>query len=98
MNESRTDTVALAAAVDEFEERLPGWWWSVTSCALTHDADCGPDARVLGLEHAHVSAFDNGFHEAHKGSLADALRSVMQQSLKAIAEAHLSNQVAKPGE
>lgn len=80
-----TDTADLARAVNEFEAAFPGWWWSITHCVLTRDADCGPDARVLGMEHWHVQSFDDGFHEAHDGTLPDALRSVMRQAQEAIA-------------
>ena len=80
----RTDADDLAIVIREFEAAFPGWWWSVTHCVLTRDADCGPDARVLGFAHAHVQAFDDGFHEAHDGTLADALRSVMQMATEAV--------------
>lgn len=81
---SRTDTDDLAVAIKNFEILLPGWWWSVCHCALSRDASCGPDARVLGMAHPHVQMFDEGFHEAHEGTLADALRSVTSMALEAV--------------
>lgn len=81
-----TDPASTIAAIQEFEAALPGWWWSLGHCQLTRDASCGPDFRVLGNRHPHVTAFDSGFHDDHPGTLADALRSVLAQALAAIAE------------
>lgn len=78
-----SDTESLTAAIQEFEAALPGWWWGVCHCALTRDASCDPDFRVLGVDHLQVLAFDDGFHDDHEGSLADALRSVLSQALEA---------------
>ena len=80
----KTDCADLADTIRQFEEALPGWWWSLCSCALTRDASCGPDARVLGMDHAHVQAFDAGFHEAWDGSLAGALGCVMNSARDAV--------------
>lgn len=80
-----TDTRDLSAAIQAFETALPGWWWSVGHCMLTRDASCGPDrqgpdAYLLKLEE--TKQFDEGFHaDLAEGSLADALRDVMQQAI-----------------
>jgi hypothetical protein len=79
-----TNTDDLSVAIREFEAALPGWWWSVGYCHLTRDASCGPDFRVLGVEHPHTIAFDAGFHNDNKGTLADALRHVLMQAQTAI--------------
>ena len=81
-----TDTGALADAIRQFEESLPGWWWSVCHCQLSRDASCGPDFRVLGTNHPHVTAFDEGIHDDNPGTLADALLCVMHEALKQISE------------
>ncbi len=81
-----TDTAELAAAIREFETELPGWWWSVCHCQLTRDASCGPDFRVLGMDHPHIIPFDAGFHCDGEGTLADSLRDVLAQAKEAILE------------
>lgn len=80
-----TNTRDLSAAIRELEARLPGWWWSVCHCQLTRDASCGPDFRVLGMEHPYIVPFDDGFHCAADGTLAESLLDVMEQALEAIA-------------
>lgn len=84
--QTATDRQTLAKVIFVFEARLPGWWWSVTTCQLTRDASCGPDARYLGMEHPYVQAFDDGFHVDHEGTLAEALIAVMDQALTAMQE------------
>ncbi len=86
MTKRKTDTDALAAAIEEFESALPGWWWKVCTCGVSRDADCGPDWSVLPRDHPHLDAFDGGFSvDLRDGTLADALRAVMKQALDAIA-------------
>ena len=80
-----TDTEQLAAAIKQFEASLPGWWWSVCHCKLSRDASCGPDFRVLGMDHPHVTKFDDGFHcDDSEGTLASSLLDVLAQAQAAI--------------
>ena len=79
-----TDVDDLAAAVAEFERRLPGWWWIIGSCSVSRDASCAPDRN--GCDRALLSQrlFDNGFHcDDLEGSPASSLRDVMEQALAA---------------
>jgi hypothetical protein len=85
-----TNTADLGAAIREFEHALPGWWWSVCHCQLTRDASCGPDFRVLGMEHPYVQAFDDGFHDDNPGTLSDALRCVLAAAQEGIAKLELA--------
>ena len=80
----------LAAAIREFKERLPGWWYSVCECQVSCDASCAP---TVESEHIHliqdsVDPFDSGFHAdlRQPSTLAQALRNVMQQALAEIEE------------
>jgi hypothetical protein len=57
-----TDGNDLAAAMLEFETALPGWWWSVESCGLTHHASCGPDRWDDVVSETELKIFDKGFH------------------------------------
>lgn len=84
MEQPKTNTAELAKAIEEFEEALPGWWWTTGACQVSRDASCGPtkdgpDAHLL--KHR---LFDDGFHcELHEGTVAQALRNVTQQALNA---------------
>ena len=85
-----TDAAALANAAAEFEQRLPGWWWSVGQCSVGAHASCaidghGPAAPLLdGVQAGHP--FDSGFHcDTHGGAPHEALRDVMEQALAALA-------------
>ncbi|MGM0584257.1 MAG: hypothetical protein ACQEUZ_06370 [Pseudomonadota bacterium] len=82
-----TDTADFAAAVAEFERRLPGFWWSVGQCSVGAHASCAVDwagdqgGLLEGIEHGHP--FDTGFHcDTRGGSPAEALRDVMRQALE----------------
>jgi hypothetical protein len=80
----KTQNVAkLAAAIAEFEYRLPGWWWSTGSCSVSRDASCGPDRNGPDADLLETdSEFDEGFHhDERKGDCADALRIVMEWAL-----------------
>lgn len=81
-----TDTGDFAAAVREFEEKLPGFWWSVGQCSVGAHASCavdghGDQARLLdGIEVG--DPLDSGFHvDTRGGTPAEALRGVMLQAL-----------------
>ncbi len=81
-----TDVADFAAAVAEFEARLPGFWWSVGQCSVGAHASCAVDGNGVQahlLEGIDASdPFDDGFHcDTRGGSPADALRDVMQQAL-----------------
>lgn len=74
----KQDVSRLAAAVSEFEEKLPGWWWSVGSCSISRDASCGPDRDGPDAELLKHREFDKGFHHDGNGDVADSLRIVME--------------------
>lgn len=81
-----TDTDDFAKAIAEFEDWLPGFWWSVGQCSVGAHASCavdgnGPQAHLLdGIPAGHP--YDSGFHcDTHGGSPAEALHDVMQQAL-----------------
>lgn len=81
---SGSDLFDLCRAITDFEEALPGWWWSIGACSVSRDASCGPDragpdARLLMLRQ-----FDDGFHkDDREGTCADALRAVMRMAIEA---------------
>lgn len=78
------DTLDLASAIAEFQEQLPGWWFSVCACSISRDASCAPDLHGPDAHLLQVRTFDEGFHaDLVDGTLADALRDVMQQALQA---------------
>lgn len=73
----------LAAAIAEFEQKLPGWWWSVGSCSVSRDASCGPDRQGPDARLLDIKEFDEGFHhDDREGTCADALRLVMNWALE----------------
>lgn len=82
----KTDAADLAAAVDEFEHRLPGFWWTVGQCSVGAHASCAVDGN--GVQ-AHLLALcgpgeplDSGFYVATEGGTpAEALRAVMGMAL-----------------
>lgn len=77
----------LDAAIAEFREKLPGWWFSVGACSVSRDASCGPDRTGGDADLLDIREFDNGFHADLVGetdTLADALRDVIEQALEAV--------------
>lgn len=82
----KTDADDFAAAVRDFEESLPGWWWLVGWCSVGAHASCAVDGNgasshlLEGVKSGHP--FDEGFHcDTQGGSPAEALRDVMRQAL-----------------
>lgn len=58
----------LASAIEYFNSKLPGWWFSVGSCHVSSDASCAPDSAgcdarlIIGDEGQEVARyFDSGF-------------------------------------
>jgi|SRR6476660_3802836 hypothetical protein len=96
MMQPKTDTDDLAAAIQEFETNLPGWWWSICSCSVSRDASCapdlyGPDAHLLKLP-----LFDRGFHcDDRNGTVASSLRNVMHRAMAAKADCQLTEPAGK---
>ena len=79
-----TDTEELGKAIAEFEASLPGWWWSIGHCSVSRDASCAPDRAGADAQLLRERQFDEGFHcDDREGTLAGALRNVMQQALAA---------------
>jgi len=84
----RSDTAELAKAIKEFEDALPGWWWSVCTCSVSRDASCAPDINGPDADLLKLHTFDNGFHcDDRNGTLASSLRRVMRMALEAKAQA-----------
>jgi hypothetical protein len=82
-----TNITELAAAVEEFERALPGFWWSFGNCSVGAHASCGVDLNGVqgdlldGVEAG--DPLDGGFHcDTRGGSPAEALRDVMRQALE----------------
>lgn len=85
----------LVSVILEFQEKLPGWWWSVGNCNYSADASCyvhqsrascAPTQDSPNIERAAKgNPFDHGFHcdLAHPASMADSLRDVMRQAIEA---------------
>lgn len=76
----------LEAAIAEFKAALPGWWYSVCECQVSCDASCAPtrESADIALVESR-NQFDDGFHVdlPQPSSLAQALRHVMLEALKA---------------
>ncbi len=80
----------LKKTVKEFEEKLPGWWWTIGSCSVSGHASCGPDSAGPDADLLDIGdlAFD-GFHQDCIGdsdAVAYALRDVMEQAIEARAK------------
>lgn len=73
----------LCAAIREFKNALPGWWFTLGECSFTRDASCGPDMAGPDKHLCEVGEFNDGFHCDDFGSLADSLRDVMRLALAA---------------
>lgn len=81
-----TDIDDFSKAVAEFEEALPGFWWSVGQCSVGAHASCAVDGngtqKALLDDIQKGDPLDSGFHaDTNGGSPAEALRDVMQQAL-----------------
>lgn len=75
------DPKELAAVIAEFEQKLPGWWWSVGACSVSRDASCGPDRNGPDGDLLDDREFDDGFHHDGGGTVADSLRIIMEHAL-----------------
>ena len=85
----KTDIEGLAAAIQEFEARLPGWWWSIDTCGVSRHASCGPDVTGKDAGLLDIHEFDDGFHAdltAADATAADALLRAMHDALEAKAK------------
>ena len=82
----------LEQAIAEFKAALPGWWFSVCECQVSCDASCAPTAESPYISFVGVDPrFNEGFHAdlRQPSTVAEALRDVMEQALRAIAESDL---------
>jgi hypothetical protein len=78
------DVADLAAAIAEFQDRLPGWWWSVGTCSVSRDASCGPDVKGSDAHLLTIPPFHEPFNcDDREGTAAGSLRWVMAQALEA---------------
>ena len=78
------DVTELAAAIAEFQVRLPGWWWSVGACSVSRDASCGPDLNGPDAHLLETPPFHEPFHcDDREGTAAESLRFIMEEALRA---------------
>lgn len=76
----------LEATIAEFKATLPGWWYSICECQVSCDASCAPTTETDDIDLIRFNPdFDSGFfaYLAQPSTLAEALRDVMAQALKA---------------
>lgn len=76
----------LGPAIAEFKAALPGWWYTLGECQVSCDASCAPTSLSADLDLIPADErFNSGFHAdlAQPSTLADALRTVMQEALEA---------------
>ena len=76
----------IAEAIAEFKSTLPGWWYSLGECQVSCDASCAPTPHSPDLDLIPLDdRFDSGFHVdlPQPSTLADALRHVMNEAVKA---------------
>lgn len=92
MTMERQNAQELAAAIAEFEDKLPDWWWSIGSCSVSRDASCGPDRNGRDADLLELEPFHEPFTvDDREGTVADSLRWVMEDALKARAAARRSS-------
>ncbi len=81
----KTDLTLLSIVIKEFEEKLPGFWWSIGQCEIGAHASCGLD---IAGPNGHLmpdtpSPLDSGFHhDTDKGQPDEALSQVMHGALE----------------
>lgn len=93
----RQNAADLAAAIVEFEEKLPGWWWSIGSCSVSRDASCGPDRTGQDADLLADREFDEGFHHDGDGDIPNSLRIVMEWALHRREAKRQISDTTKPG-
>lgn len=79
----------IEGVIAEFKRRLPGWWYSLGECQVSCDASCAPTALSPDLDLIPGDErFNSGFHAdlRQPSTLAEALRTVMNEALIAIRE------------
>jgi len=81
----KTNLDDLKDALQEFGEKLPGWWVSMGICHITAHASCAPDGNG---QDAHLISkakhFDSGFHaDLASCQMGEAVRAVMNDALEA---------------
>lgn len=82
--QAKTDGQDLAAAIAEFEAKLPGWWFTIGVCSRSADASCGPDLSGPDYQLCAMRLFDEGFHcDDANGTMASSLRTVMNEAIEA---------------
>ena len=88
LNGWSTDVDEYSNAIKEFEEKLPGFWWSTGNCSVGAHASCGVDqygcqSHLLEGANSGSHPLDDGFHcDTIKGPPEEALRDVMEQALE----------------
>lgn len=76
----------LLAAIAEFKQRFPGWWYTIGECSVSCDATIGPD--FAHCPKAVLEAFDSGIMNdiEQPSTVADALRGAMAKADAMLAE------------
>lgn len=85
-----TQPDGLETAISEFKRALPGYWFTVGECQVSADASCGPTRESQDIALIEQDdRFDGGFHAdlPQPATMADALRTVMQEALEARCDA-----------
>jgi len=77
-----TNRRALSAAIRNFEEEFPGWWWTISNYGLTRCASCGPDANGPDADLLKLPEFLYGFHCEAEDTAAAVLRDVHWQAFR----------------
>lgn len=90
------DVKRLGEVVREFEEKLPGWWWSVGVCSVSADASCGPDVAGPDADLLTRRDFDEGFHcdLPQPAQISDALKEALNEAISARNEARATQDKA----
>lgn len=76
----------IEAAIAEFKQKLPGWWFSLGECQVSCDASCAPTSESADLALIPLDdRFNCGFHAdiEQPATLEEALRQVMREALEA---------------
>lgn len=81
--------IGLEEEIAAFKAALPGWWFRVCECQVSCDATCAPTRESPHISWAYDDRrFDHGFDAdlLQPSTMAEALRDVREQALKAIRE------------
>jgi len=80
----------IETAIKEFNEKLPGWWFTIGECSVSCDATVGPDRAYCDQDI--LNRFDDGvdWDLAQPSTLAQALREATYEALRLLEEGGFS--------